>query len=106
MTVTNGSTYWLDFFQPVNRRAFLFIACVLLSGMASAAPSITLSQSSGPPTSRILISGRGFEPNVGVDIFFDTKDKALVVANGKGEFHDAGIYAPRSAPPGQHWVHA
>jgi hypothetical protein len=41
-----------------------------------------------------------------VDIFFDTKDKALVVTNGKGEFHDAGIYAPRSARPGKHWVTA
>ena len=43
---------------------------------------------------------------MGVDIFFDTKDEALVVTNGKGEFHNAGIYAPRSARPGQHWVTA
>ena len=83
--------------QPVTSLATLFLACVVLCGIASAAPSITLSKKSGPPTSRILVSGRGFEPNVGVDIFFDTKDKALVVTNGKGEFHDAGIYAPRSA---------
>jgi hypothetical protein len=82
------------------------LACLLLCGIASAAPSITLSKKSGPPTSKILVSGRGFEPNVGVDIFLDTKDKALVVTNGKGEFHDAGIYAPRSARPGEHWVTA
>jgi outer membrane protein assembly factor BamB len=74
--------------------------------MASAAPIITLSNKSGPPTSKILVSGRGFEPNVGVDIFFDTKDKALVVTNGRGEFHDATIHAPRSARPGDHWVGA
>jgi outer membrane protein assembly factor BamB len=85
---------------------FLFATCLLLCGISSAAPSITLSKKSGPPTSRILVSGRGFEPNVGVDIFFDTKDKALVVTNGKGEFHDAPIYAPRSARPGEHWVTA
>ena len=85
---------------------FLLAACLLLSGIASAAPSITLSKKSGPPTSRILVSGSGFEPNVGVDIFFDTKDKALVVTNGRGEFHDATIYAPRSAHPGEHWVTA
>ena len=61
----------------------------------------------GPPTSRILVSGSGFEPNVGVDIFFfDTKDKTLIVTNGKGEFHDARIYAPGSAHPGEHWVTA
>jgi len=92
-----------------QQRAFfvgLFVACLLLCGMASAAPSITLSTKTGPPTSRILVSGRGFKPNVGVDIFFDTKDKALVVTNGRGEFHDAGIHAPRSARPGQHWIAA
>ena len=56
--------------------AFLFVECLLLCGIASAAPSIILSKKSGPPTSKILVSGRGFEPNVGVDIYFDTKDKA------------------------------
>jgi hypothetical protein len=81
--------------RPTTFFAFLFFACLLLGGMASAAPSITLSKKSGPPTSKILVSGRGFEPNVGVDIFFDTKDKALVVTNGEGEFRDAEIFAPR-----------
>jgi outer membrane protein assembly factor BamB len=85
---------------------FLFVASLLLGGIASATPSISLSKKSGPPTSKILVSGRGFEPNVGVDIFFDTKDKALVVTSAKGEFHDAGIYTPRSARPGEHWVTA
>jgi outer membrane protein assembly factor BamB len=92
--------------KPITFLAFLFVACWLLCGIAIAAPSITLSKKSGPPTSGILVSGRGFEPNVGVDIFFDTKDNALVVTNGKGEFHDARIHAPRSAHPGKHWVTA
>jgi len=92
--------------QPIALLACLFVVYSLICGRASAAPSITLSKKSGPPTSRILVSGRGFKPNVGVDIFFDTKDKALVVSNGKGEFHDAGIHAPRSAYPGKHWVTA
>src|SRR5579863_5075737 len=93
-------------FRPTAFFAFLFSACLLLDGMASAAPTVTLSKKSGPPTSRILVSGRGFEPNVGVDIFFDTKDEALVVTNGKGEFHNAGVHAPRIAHPGEHWVTA
>jgi outer membrane protein assembly factor BamB len=92
--------------QPITSSASLFLAYLLLSGMASAAPSITLSKSSGPPTSRILVSGRGFEPNVGVDIYFDTKDEALVVTDDEGEFDDANIAAPRSADPGEHWVTA
>jgi outer membrane protein assembly factor BamB len=85
--------------------SFLVVAS-LLSAIANAAPSISLSKKSGPPTSKILVSGRGFKPHVGVDIFFDTKDKALVVTNGEGEFHDARIHAPRSARPGEHWVTA
>jgi hypothetical protein len=85
---------------------FLFTPCLLFSTTASAAPSITLSKHVGPPTSQILVSGRGFEPNVGVDIFFDTKDEALVVTNSEGKFHHAGAYAPRSAHPGKHWVTA
>jgi hypothetical protein len=33
---------------------FVFLACMLISGIASAAPSITLLKKSGPPTSQIL----------------------------------------------------
>jgi len=86
--------------------AILLLGCLLHPDIASASPSITLSEKSGPPTSRILVSGRGFEPNVGVNIYFDTKDKALVVTNAKGAFHDAAIYTPRSAYPGKHWITA
>jgi outer membrane protein assembly factor BamB len=78
--------------------------CLLLLGSAIAAPSITLSKKIGPPTSKILVSGSGFAPNVGVDIYFDTKDEALVVTNNEGEFHNAAAYAPREALPGEHWV--
>ncbi len=84
----------------------MFVACLFLSGVSSAAPSITLSKTSGPPTTRILVSGRGFEPNVGVDIYFGTHDEALIVTDGHGDFKNAGIRAPRSAPPGKHWVTA
>src|ERR1700675_3333017 len=92
--------------QLLSFLCFLFFACLLLCGVASAAPSITLSRKSGPPTSGIRVSGRGFAPNAGVDIFFDTKDEVLVVTDGKGEFHNAGAWAPRNAHPGKHWVTA
>jgi outer membrane protein assembly factor BamB len=95
-----------DSSRPTTFFIALFSGCLLLCGMASAAPSITLSKKSGPPTSKVLVSGSGFEPNVGVDIFFDTKDKALVVTDGKGEFHDAGIHVPRNARPSEHWFTA
>jgi len=93
-------------YQPIASHVFLLLACLLFCGIARAAPSISLSKKSGPPTSKILVSGRGFEPNVGVDIYFDTKDEALVVTNHQGEFDNAGIHAPRSAYPGKHWVTA
>lgn len=93
-------------FRAITWCAVLFVACCLLCTAALATPSITLSKKSGPPTSRILVSGSGFEPNVGVGIFFDTKDKTLVVTNGKGDFQHAAINAPRSAHPGEHWVTA
>jgi len=84
----------------------LSVACLLLLGTALAAPSITLSKKTGPPTSKILVSGSGFEPNVGVDIYFDTRDETLVVTDGNGDFQDAKIHAPQSALPGEHWVTA
>jgi outer membrane protein assembly factor BamB len=84
---------------------FLF-ACLLLSGMSAASPSITLSRKTGPPTIRILVSGSGFDPNADVDIFFGTKDEALVVTNSQGAFEKAKIHAPRSARPGEHWITA
>jgi outer membrane protein assembly factor BamB len=92
--------------RPITLLSCPFVACLLLCGMASAEPSIILSKEAGPPTSQILVSGRGFEPDVGIDIYFDTKDEALVVTNGKGEFDNAKAFALRSARPGQHWVTA
>ena len=86
--------------------AFLFSASPLLCGVESAAPIISLSSQDGPPTSQIFVSGQGFEPNVGVDVYFDTKDEALIVTNAVGEFKNARIHTPRTAYPGRHWITA
>ena len=42
----------------------LSVAFLLLAGVASATPSITLSRKSGPPTIKVLVSGSGFNPKV------------------------------------------
>jgi outer membrane protein assembly factor BamB len=84
--------------------AFLCLAGLLLCGIASAATSITLSKKTGPPTSRILVSGRGFAANASVDIYFDTKDEAVATADAAGSFSRIAIPAPASASPGTHWV--
>src|ERR1051326_3764079 len=82
------------------------IATLLFSTLACAAPSITLSQKTGPPTSQILISGSGFNANVQVDIYFDADDEAQVVTDTEGSFDSAKIHALQTALPGQHWVSA
>jgi outer membrane protein assembly factor BamB len=79
---------------------------LLLSTLAFAAPSITLSKKIGPPTSEIAVFGNGFEPHVLVDIYFDTEDEAVVLTNDEGEFQHAVIHAPREARPGDHWIAA
>ena len=84
----------------------ILLALLLVSSVALAAPSITLSRKLGPPTSSILVSGRGFAPFSLVNIHFDTSDAALVIANKAGEFRHALIHVPKEAKPGKHWVTA
>jgi hypothetical protein len=69
-------------------------------------PSVTVSPHSGPPTSTSVVSGKGFGAYKVVDIFFDTTDEALVVANGSGTFSGIAVSTPASAKPGTHWISA
>jgi outer membrane protein assembly factor BamB len=69
-------------------------------------PSVTVSPHSGPPTSTIVVGGKGFGAYKAVDIFFDTTDEALVVANGSGTFSGIAVSTPASAKPGTHWISA
>lgn len=72
---------------------------------AAAAPRINLRPDVGPPTTRITIKGRGFLPNVQVDVYFDTVDQALVTTTAKGTF-SLTLAAPSAAQPGKHWLTA
>jgi outer membrane protein assembly factor BamB len=92
--------------RPLAYFVAVFLACLLLCGIASAAPSITLSKKTGPPTSGFLVSGRGFNANQNVDIYFGSKDEAQVTTDSQGAFHNAKAYATRSAQPGEHEVKA
>jgi outer membrane protein assembly factor BamB len=83
---------------------------------ASAAPMIWINPVVGPPTSTVLVSGRGFDPYAAVDIYFDTMNLALTVTDGQGGLGtapapDGGssgipIIIPRDAVPGTHWITA
>jgi len=80
------------------------ITGLLLTTVVIAQPVITLSVSSGPPTTKLLVSGSGFDPYSAVDVYFDTKDLALAVTDGSGSFGQIGITVPGSAKPGGHWI--
>ena len=58
----------------------------LLLGAFSAGQTISVSPKSGPPTTKLNVSGSGFSPNSAVDIYFDTTDEILVITDGTGAF--------------------
>jgi len=82
----------------------LFVIILLLTCACFAQPTVTLSNSSGPPTTKLLVSGSGYDPYSAVDIYFDAKDEALAVTDGNGAFGKIGITVPGSAKPGGHWI--
>jgi len=85
----------------LDRRVIrLAVTGLLLSIACIAQPTIALSVATGPPTTKLLVSGSGFDPYSAVDIYFDTKDEALAVTDGNGAFGKIGITVPGSAKPG------
>jgi len=79
---------------------------LLVAGVCFGRPAVSLSRASGPPTSKLLVSGSGFKPDAEIDIYFDTKDEAAVVTDGSGSFSGIAVVASASALPGTHWVSA
>jgi outer membrane protein assembly factor BamB len=97
----------------------LFLLSLKAGGEETAgptAPMIWITPSAGPPTSRVLVSGSGFDPYAAVDVYFDLTDLALTVTDGKGGFGTAPspnggsrgipIAIPKDALPGTHWITA
>jgi outer membrane protein assembly factor BamB len=96
----------------------LLTACLLGSTMATAEenlatiPAIVINPTVGPPTTKVSVSGIGFDPYAAVDIYFDLTDMALTVTNGAGAFGGGSILGgiaiqvPASAVPGTHWITA
>lgn len=82
------------------------VAVLMFAGVSVAQPKISLSPTGGPPTTTVRVSGSGFTPNARINIYFDTKDEALAVANGSGSFSKISIVVPAKAIPGTHWISA
>ena len=84
----------------------LSIMSLLAAGLCFGQPAISLSLTSGPPTSKLLVSGSGFTPYAEIEIYFDSQKEAKATANGSGSFSNISIQAPASALPGRHKVSA
>ena len=91
---------------PSRQVCLLSIVVLLAAGACFAQPAVSLSLTSGPPTSQLLVSGSGFTPYAEIDIYFDSQDEAKATANGSGSFSNISIQAPASALPGRHRVKA
>jgi outer membrane protein assembly factor BamB len=93
----------------VHRDARAVVALVFFASLAMsparAAPAVTLVPRIGPPTTTINVNGSGFTANAAIDIYFDTGDVCLSLANGTGAF-TCTIKAPASAQPQAHWISA
>src|ERR1700683_3735987 len=77
-----------------------------LAGLGFGQATISLSPTSGPPTTSTLVSGSGFSANTVVSIYFDTMKEASATTNGSGSFAKVSILVLGSAQPGEHRVEA
>jgi outer membrane protein assembly factor BamB len=79
------------------------LAIAVRPNALAAAPSITLSVSSGPPTSSVNIGGISFGASETVSINIDTNQIGTATTDNTGGF-SIGISIPGSALPGNHTV--
>src|SRR4051794_3681976 len=68
-----------------------------------ASTTISILPGSAPPLTIAEVKGSGFDPSSAADVFFDTGDLALAVADGVGNI-DIKIQIPQNAQPGTHYV--
>ena len=101
MTSTGDHGTWTG--KPAG---LIGIVILLLAGFCFGRPAVSLSPKDGPPTTTLRVSGSGFTPYAQIDIYFDSQDQALVMADAAGAFSQIAIQAPKSAVPGNHWVTA
>jgi len=94
------------FLRLAKRALLCSFALLWLAAWGFSQPAIILSPGRGSPTSTTLVSGTGFSALAEVDIYFDTTNLALAVANDNGSFSSIAIKVPASAVPGTHSVTA
>lgn len=82
----------------------VFLFCIAGAVSIGFAQNLTLSVKTGPPTTRISVSGSGFPANTAVDLYFDTTDMALAATDSTGAFSKISIQVSASTLPGNHYV--
>jgi outer membrane protein assembly factor BamB len=76
------------------------------SGAWASGPNLFLTPSENHPNSTTQVAGNGFSPYAAVDIYFDSTDEALAIANGAGKFTKIPVPVSASALPGTHYITA
>jgi hypothetical protein len=67
-----------------NPLCLTFLSAVLLGGLCFAQPAVTLSTKTGPPTTKVSVSGTGFPASTAVEIYFEITEFALAATNASG----------------------
>ena len=89
----------------------LLTACLLCSTVATGqeqtpvVPTIRVSPAVGPPTTYVLVSGSGFDPEEMLAVMFDGAEMIKTPTDHDGVF-SVGINVPSKALPGPHLVQA
>jgi outer membrane protein assembly factor BamB len=81
------------------------VAAVLVwAGSALGAPAVTVTPAIVSPTQTITVGGSGFAAYAAVDVYLDSTDIALALADGSGNFSGITVPVPAAAVPGNHWL--
>jgi hypothetical protein len=64
----------------------LSAALLLLAGVCFSKAALSLSPSSGPPTSQLLVSGSGFKPHAAIDIFLTPRKRQRQLPTAQDHF--------------------
>jgi outer membrane protein assembly factor BamB len=97
---------WTKVLYQINRQALALYGVILIFTGLCFGQSVTLSPKSGPPTTKTYVSGSRFAPNAEIDLYFGTKNVAIINANSSGSFSKFALEIPASSLPGDHWVSA
>ncbi len=89
------------------RAGVVGLAIFILGGTlaAQASTGVTLSPTTGPPSTVVAVSGTSFGDLEAVDVYVDQVDTALLVSSSTGKI-SGSVTVPATASPGTHYITA